>query len=44
MYPISSTLLMDGELAGDQNHQLQLVIRVDEFGAERLYARLSSSN
>jgi hypothetical protein len=44
IYPIRSALLMDGEFTGDQNHQLQLVIRVDESGAERWYARMNSSN
>ncbi len=29
MYPIRSTLLLNGELVGDTSHELQLVLRVD---------------
>ena len=44
VYPIRTTLLMNGELAGDQDHALQLVFRIDESGAGQLYAYRNSIN
>jgi hypothetical protein len=38
MYPIRSTLLLNGELAGDQDHQLQLVMRIDELDEKQMIA------
>jgi hypothetical protein len=41
VYPIRSTLLLNGELAGDQDHDLQLVMLVDEHGSGELVAQIS---
>jgi len=40
VYPISLTLLLNGDIARDSDHDLQLVMTVDELGNGQLYARL----
>jgi hypothetical protein len=41
MYPVRSTLLLNGELAGDQDHQLQLVLWIDETASNQLIASVT---
>ncbi len=41
VYPIQSTLLLNGDLAGDQNHDLQLVLWFDESNDGEMYAKMT---
>jgi hypothetical protein len=40
VYPIQSTLLLNGDLSGDQNHDLQLVLWFDESNDGEMYAKM----
>ena len=40
VYPIRLTLLLNGDIAGDSDHDLQLVMRVDSLGNGQLFAAL----
>ena len=43
VYPIRSTLLLNEELAGDQNHDLQLVMVVEQNQLGQMVASISAT-